>query len=307
MRPETKGDRARRQLIGEEGGGRRPDASMTLITSMLERPLDPGYQAAADERTRSGLPASTGGRTWLVVLAMVVVGLLVGTAAVELRGRESSRAETRRELITRIEERQHAVDGQISQVRSLQREVDAAAAALEPRLPGDGAVTVERLRMDVGAIAVTGPGLRIVVDDAPDTEGADGSDPRNSQSSDGRVQSRDIQIVVNALWAAGAEAVAVNGQRLTSRTAIRFAGDAILVNFRPLTRPYTVEAVGDTEAMRARFAAGPGGAYLAGLQQNFGIAATIEPADSLTLPSVASTTLREARPAADGTDPKETS
>ena len=106
---------------------------------------------------------------------------------------------------------------------------------------------------------------------------------------------------------AGAEAVAVNGQRLTSRTAIRFAGDAILVNFRPLTRPYTVEAVGDTEAMRARFAAGPGGAYLAGLQQNFGIAATIEPADSLTLPSVASTTLREARPAADGTDPKETS
>lgn len=307
MRPETKGDRARRQLIGEEGGGRRPDASMTLITSMLERPLDPGYQAAADERTRSGLPPSTGGRTWLVVLAMVVVGLLVGTAAVELRGRESSRAETRRELITRIEERQQAVDGQTSQVRSLQGEVDAAAAALEPRLPGDGSVTVEQLRMDVGAIAVTGPGLRIVVDDAPDTEGADGSDPRNSQSSDGRVQSRDIQIVVNALWAAGAEAVAVNGQRLTSRTAIRFAGDAILVNFRPLTRPYTVEAVGDTEAMRARFAAGPGGAYLAGLQQNFGIAAKIEPADSLTLPSVVSTTLREARPTADGTDPKETS
>ena len=47
---------------------------------------------------------------------------------------------------------------------------------------------------------------------------------------------RDLQIVVNGLWASGAEAVSVNGQRLTSKAAIRFAGQAILVNYRPLTR-----------------------------------------------------------------------
>lgn len=306
MPPESKGERARRQLIGEDGSPRRPDASMTLITSMLERPLDPGYQAAADERTRAGLPASTGGRTPLVVVALLVVGLLVGTAAVELRGRDSTRAETRRELITRIEQRQEAVDAQIAQVRTLQEDVDSAAAALEPSQPADGAATLDQLRLSDGAIAVTGPGLRIVIDDAPDAGGADGSDPRDKQNADGRVQSRDLQIVVNGLWAAGAEAIAVNGQRLTSRSAIRFAGEAILVNFRPLTRPYTVEAVGDAEAMRARFAAGAGGAYLTGLQQNFGITGTIDSVDTLTLPSVVSTTLRDARPTRDGTDLKET-
>lgn len=307
MPPDSKGERARRQLMDEGEGDRRPDASMTLITSMLERPLDPGYQAAADERVRAGLPASTGRRTPLLVLALLLVGLLIGVAAVELRGRDSTRAETRRELISRIEDRQATVDEQTSRVRSLQAEVDAAAAALEPELAGDRTSTVEALRLSDGGVAVTGPGLRFVLDDAPSTDPADGSDPRAKVNDDGRVQSRDMQIVVNALWAAGAEAVAVNGQRLTSRTAIRFAGDAILVNFRPLTRPYTVEAIGDREAMQARFAAGPGGAYLTGLQQNFGIQASTETADELTLPSVVSTTLRNARPLTDGTDPKETS
>ena len=64
--------------------------------------------------------------------------------------------------------------------------------------------------------------------------------------------------------------MAINGQRLTSKTAIRFAGEAILVNFRPLTRPYVIAAIGDPGPMPAAFADGPGGTYLSALQSNFG-------------------------------------
>lgn len=287
-------------------GSRRPDASMTLITSMLERPLDPGYQAAADAREAEGLPRSTGWRTPVLVVYLLIIGLVVGIAAADLRSRETTRSQTRAELVERIQARQEVVDERTRTARSLQAEVDAATTSVDPDLVQERTAQVERLRVADGGVAVTGPGLRVVVDDAEDT-GADGDgDARTQDSDDGRVQSRDLQVLVNALWASGAEAVAVNGQRLTSRSAIRFAGDAILVNFRPLTRPYTIEAVGDPQTMQSRFAAGPGGAYLTGLQQNFGIATSTGTADSLTLPSVVSTTLRNATPATGGQSTKET-
>ena len=67
--------------------------------------------------------------------------------------------------------------------------------------------------------------MTVRLDEAADDDGAD-VDPRTDETDDGRVTDRDLQTVVNEVWAAGAEAVAVNGQRLTSLSAIRSAGDA---------------------------------------------------------------------------------
>ena len=96
-----------------------------------------------------------------------------------------------------------------------------------------------RDELAAGTGAVGGPGLRVTVEDAPVTR----ADPE-AADPDLRVQDVDLQVVVNGLWAAGAEAVAVNGQRLTALTAIRTAGSAILVDLAPLSSPYVVEAVG---------------------------------------------------------------
>ena len=63
---------------------------------------------------------------------------------------------------------------------------------------------------------------------------------------------RDLQVIVNGLWAAGAEAIAVNGQRLTACSAIRSAGEAILVDFRPLSA-----AVRGRRRSATRHACGP--------------------------------------------------
>ena len=74
----------------------------------------------------------------------------------------------------------------------------------------------ERLGVVAGELPVRGPGLRFTIDDAPGRQDAVGADPRaGDAAAGGVVLDSDLQIVVNGLWAAGAEAVAVNGQRLT--------------------------------------------------------------------------------------------
>ena len=103
------------------------------------------------------------------------------------------------------------------------------------------------MAVESGVVPVAGRGLRIELTDAP-TDDPDTQDPTL------RVQDVDLQVVVNGLWAAGAEAIAVNGHRLTSMTAIRSAGDAVLVDLVPLSSPYKVDAIGDPVAMQPALA-----------------------------------------------------
>ena len=127
-----------------------------------------------------------------------------------------------------------------------------------------------------------------------DDTSADGNPRTDADKDEGKVFSKDLQIVVNGLWEAGAEAISVNGQRLTSRSAIRFAGEAILVNYRPLARPYRISVIGDPDDLQAEFAANDGGAYARALQDNYGIRVSIDAAKSLSLPAATSLTVREA-------------
>jgi uncharacterized protein YlxW (UPF0749 family) len=263
---------------------------MTLLTSMLERPLDPGYQAAADDRLAQGLPASTGTRRTRLLVALLLIGLMIGVSTAELRDRDGTRATARADLIRQIQDRQTVVDERGTEVRGLQQEVDVATAQLDPTQRK----VLEDRRVTSGLAAVTGPGVRLTLDDAPGTGTDADGDPRTGAKDEGRVQSRDMQLITNGLWASGAEAISINGQRLTSRTAIRFAGEAILVNFRPLTRPYTIEAIGDASQMQTTFAESAAGSYLTGLRNNYGIQTSLTSQDELRLPSAVNVSTREA-------------
>jgi uncharacterized protein YlxW (UPF0749 family) len=95
------------------------------------------------------------------------------------------------------------------------------------------------------------------------------------------------------VWASGAEGVAVNGQRLTSLSAIRSAGQAILVDFRPLSPPYDVVAVGDSKSMQRRLVDGFGGSYLQVLN-NYGIDYTVKTRGNVRLPAAAGLPVRYA-------------
>lgn len=276
--------------------GRRPDESMTLLTSMMERPLDPGYAAAAQRRTDAGLPGGKSTRTPMMLVAALVVGLLLSLGALSLRGPDTAASRTRQDLVRQIEARRADADAQARQAQSLQAEIDRAQANA---LGGQQAALAQRLAaltLAAGSEAVTGPGLKLTLDDAKGSaQGGVVGDPRSGASSDdGRVLSKDLQIVANALWEAGAEAISINGQRLTARSAIRFAGDAILVNYRPLTRPYVISAIGDPQNLQVEFADNEGGSYVRALEDNYGVRVTMAWAKKLTLPGAPALTVRNA-------------
>ena len=283
----------------QEPAPRRPDASMTLLTQVMDRPLDPGYAAAAERRLAAGEPASRGDRSALTLVLLVVLGVLLSAAGLQARGQTTSRVAERDQLVAEIRGQDDAA-GRLEQRNvSLQTRIEGERARqlTQPAL-GGLADRARELGLVTGALAVVGPGVRVEVNDAAALAPAVGGVPRaQATASDGRVLDRDLQSVVNGLWAVGAEAVSINGQRLTALSAIRSAGQAILVDYRPLSPPYRILAVGDPKKLSTGFSQHAGGRDLVYLAANFGIRYNIAQASRLSLPASAGLDVRQARPA----------
>jgi uncharacterized protein YlxW (UPF0749 family) len=277
----------------------RPDASMTLIAEMMQSPLDPGYYAAAENRQRSGLPPAIGHRSPLLVLVAVLIGALLTTSAMALRVPATGGNTIKSDLVRRIEARRAHTDAQTRLIAGLRREIDAAqASALSQQSQTVLAAELSRLELAAGTVPVTGPGLVLTVDNAAKKVDSNNPviDPRISTEFDkGKVYASDLQIIVNGLWKAGAEAISVNGHRLTSRSAIRFAGEAILVDYRPLTRPYVITAIGDPGTLNVEFADNEGGIHLHSLT-NYKIRSDIQDRDSVLVPGEPTLSLQKAQP-----------
>lgn len=260
-RAQDRPDQAGRETV------RRPDASMDLLRAVRENALDPAYERAAQR------PGGRRRRWPLIVVVTLVAGLMIGTAiGSTLRSRPAAEQE-RQWIIDRIaateasqEELRARLAGLTADIRDLQGSGSGVGAADQEAL--------EQLGAAAGTSPVRGPGIVLTIDDGPD--------PRAQGS---RILDTDLRHVVNGLWQSGAEAVAINGRRLSARTAIRAAGDAITVDFRSLTRPYVVEAVGDPDGLRTSFPATEGGRWLEGLRQHYAIVADVTTASDLRLPA----------------------
>ncbi|PAK25912.1 hypothetical protein CJD44_13435 [Streptomyces sp. alain-838] len=276
----------------------RPDASMSLLTNVMDHSLDDGYaEAAARKKAEGGggLPKTLRAKLGLAA-GLVLAALVVTVGAAQARVAAPAVAKEREELIDRIEEETSAADRLEESIEKLRGDVSARQReALEKNGDSDRSDLVGVLS---GAVGVHGPGVKLVVDDAKDAGAGGDGQPRGTSgfSDTGRVRDRDMQRVVNGLWESGAEAVSINGQRLTALSAIRAAGDAILVDNRPLVPPYTVLAVGDGEGLSSRFQDSADGFYLHALQENYGIRTAISVADDLELPAAPSVIVRTAQP-----------
>lgn len=262
---------------------REPAASMTLLDEVYRRPLDPGYREAARRRRAAGEPPSRPVRRGVSLLLAVLLGVAVTAAAVDLRRPEPGAVRARTLLEDEIAAQQQRADAARSSIRTTTAQLGRLQAAA---LADEDPELLARLRQDQarsGVVPVTGPGVRLVLTDADDV-----SDPAN------RVQDVDLRVVVNALWWAGAEAVAINGARLTSLTAIRSAGSAVLVDLQPLTSPYTVEAIGDFDALSVALGGSSAGQHLANLRATYGIGVQVSVRGNLSLPGTGQVTLRYA-------------
>ncbi len=277
---------------------RRPDESMTLLTTMMERPLDAGYQEAADRRAAAGLPRATSTRTVLVVVLAILTGFLFAVAAQSLRPKPTAAAAVKKELVTRIEALQKHGTEQEARVAALGKQVqDFEALSLQQSGGPDLTATIKDLEVQAGAVPLKGPGVTLTLDDAASTETDANAGTRPSGGfQQGRVTSGDLQIIANGLWGAGAEAISINGHRLSSTAAIRFAGQAIIVDFRPLSRPYVITALGDPQGMQQLFEPSFAGLYLSQLTDQYKIRSVMAGSDSLTVPGDSAARLEVAQP-----------
>ncbi|MCG7209279.1 DUF881 domain-containing protein [Streptomyces arenae] len=284
----------------------RPDASMSLITNVMDHSLDDGYaEAAARKRALGeggGMPKTLRARLGFAG-GLVLAALVVTVGAAQARVTAPVVAKERQELIDRIDRETTSADRLETDVDKLRDDVsDRQRAALRE---SGGSGQADLVGVLSGATAVHGPGVKLVVDDAKEaSSGGDAENPRETSgfSDTGRVRDHDMQRVVNGLWASGAEAVSINGQRLTALSAIRAAGEAILVDNRPLVPPYTVLAVGDGKSLASRFQDSPDGLYLHALEDNFDIRATIATESDVRLPAAPSVIVRTAQPYTEKTE-----
>jgi uncharacterized protein YlxW (UPF0749 family) len=259
--------------------------TMGLLDHVTATSLDEDYAIASRRRAETGQTTrGKPGRAGLVVL--LAFGVLVATAAVETARTADESASSRSGLIKQADEHKAELADRLARVRSLQRQVTTLQAK-ELRSTREGRTLDQRLDqlgVMTGTRVASGPGVRIVVDDAP-----------NAKSFKQQVQAPDLQKLVNGLWQVGAEAIAINGQRLTSLSSIRDAGSAITVNYVSLRHPYTISAIGDPKTMGARVLDTAGGQALLTLQSTFGLQFDVNTKDSMLLPAARRVTLREAQ------------
>ncbi len=271
---------------------------MSLLVDMMADTRDEAYAERAAATHRQGSPQAAGpgqprSRRLVTAVALVAVGVVTTTAITEVRGREAADTGLRGQLAAAALARTADSDALGSRAEALRSElvvlreaalgVDAAGAAAAARLSALGLASA--------TTAVQGPGLVVTLDDAELDPTQDPAD-----ASDGRVRDTDVQDLVNALWAAGAEAVSVNDQRLTVLTAKRSAGDAVLVDLLPLKPPYVVRAIGQPAQLELGLLDGPAGRRLSSYTQLYGLRLDVQREDELRLRGAADPTLRSATP-----------
>ncbi len=277
---------------GEPGpagaAGPLPDrVTLPLLTLITQQSLDEDYRHAAERREREGLVVPRRRRHQTVAVVIAAFGLLVATAAVQTSRDAGIDDASRNTLVSRIADRRAAVSGLQDDILRLRDQNTALEASLRrTATDATGAANeLRRLQTLAGYVRVQGPGVRVSVESAPDADVLS------------QVRDEDLALLVNALWSAGAEAIAINGQRLTSLGAIRNSGpSSIRVNRIAISPPYTILALGDTRTLQANLAATSSGQAFGQLELEYGFEVEVDNVEELTLPAARLRSLRNAEP-----------
>jgi uncharacterized protein YlxW (UPF0749 family) len=262
----------------------------SLLRALLSEHLDPGYAAAAEKRDRAA--ESDFGRArvfgWIwQALAATLVAAVFAAAVAQARSVEPG-VRTAQQLLVRSVRATEGSAGKLAQQRSTlsTRVDDVQRHALADDAEGQRLLArLDALSLAAASTAIIGRGLTVTVTDP-------GASPNLSDVSKQRVNGsrqiildRDLQLVVNSLWASGAEAISVDGARIGPNVTIRQAGGAILVDNNPTSSPYQILAVGPPNAMRDVFDNSPGLQRLRLLELSYGVGVTVNVSDGLSLPA----------------------
>ena len=223
---------------------------------------------------------------WSVLVPVVAMaaGLLFATSEHTAQGTDLRGGEVIA-LSGLIEQRNGSIARQQQELAGVQRQVQQLTRQAASR---DGAVAAAQGAGDAGALSaglvpLTGPGVEIVLDDAPTRP--DGTLPVGAGPDDLVIHQSDVQAVVNAVWAAGADGVAVMNQRLVATSAVRCVGNVLLLQGRTYSPPFVITAIADGSAVRARLAESAQVQILQQAADQLGLTFTVQNRDSVGLPA----------------------
>lgn len=259
-------------------------ARTPLLTLITQEAVDRDYQVAASRRSPDHHAGP--GLRLAVVVVVAAFAVLVTVAAVQTSQNADVDDASRSSLIERIEARRERVNGLQRQIAALRTDNQVAEDRL--RSLGTTYADARARRASLGALTgfevVRGDGVRVRMDNPPYAD-------ENSA-----IRDADLALLANALWVAGAEAIAINGQRLTAASGIRNSGVAIEVGGIGIAPPYTITAIGDQGALPANFVESEAGLQFIGVTEQYGYSYDMENVDDLRLPA-APASLRSLRSA----------
>ncbi|WP_433292170.1 DUF881 domain-containing protein [Actinoplanes sp. CA-030573] len=261
-----------------------------FLTELFRNPLDPGYADAAARKAKEGDPA--GVRKWtasgIATITLVALGFLFVVAYQQTVRDEPARTKARATLVEQVQNRR---DETVRLQARADQLGDEVSQLRERELGGQTAARLRDLEAATGLAPVKGSGAKVRL--------ADGPTPINAVTGErntvARVKDTDLQLATNALWSLGAEAITINGQRLTATSTIRQAGEAILVDFQPVTTPYEVIAIGPDDLAKD-FADGYAGHFFRQLAAKYGMSFDATDAHNVTLAAATELKLRVAEP-----------
>jgi uncharacterized protein YlxW (UPF0749 family) len=223
------------------------------------------------------------GWKFFVPLVTAAAGLMF---AMSFSAAQGTDLRSERDLPALIVERDENVATKAQQVEVLQAQVDGLA---EEAAPADERLSAlkqqaERVADTAGSTAIGGPGISVSLTDAPVTGDTlpDGFSP-----DDVVVHQQDVQAVVNALWAGGAEGMMIQDQRVISTSAVRCVGNTLILQGRVYSPPYVITAIGDVSGMEASLELDPTVSIYREYVDAVGLGYDVRYHDSLEFPAYA--------------------
>jgi uncharacterized protein YlxW (UPF0749 family) len=225
-------------------------------------------------------------RGWslLVPIVALLAGLLFTTTATTAAGTEL-RNDRRPELTNLIENRQQDVSAAEARAAELRRQVEALTGGIGSSDVGvaQQQAQAEARQAAAGLTALRGPGVTVRMDDAP--RRPDGSRPAGARADDLVVHQQDVQAVVNALWAGGAEAMMIMGVRIIATSAVRCVGNTLLLDGRVHSPPFVITAIGDPALLQRALDDSPGVRLFRNAVADFGLGYVVRVEGDVTVPA----------------------
>ncbi|MGA0883491.1 MAG: DUF881 domain-containing protein [Candidatus Nanopelagicales bacterium] len=251
--------------------------SSLLLEKLWQDVQDDSYFKKAERKKNLG--KSTSDPRWLILIVLTIAGIIFGIGAsitrqsipISLQNRDLLRENITTQSIL-LEEKETKLEEVTQKITSLQE----SQASVLPSVDQD---ELALLNFASGYQAAIGPGLEIELNDADLTKISLDIDP-----SLARVFDTDIFTVLNGLWTAGAEAIAIGNQRISPMTAVSQSGEAILVNYRPILPPYKIYAIGPSDLLE-NFLKTEDFKQIDEVSRIYNIGLKVTPLDSIELPT----------------------